>query len=303
MNILSRIVIVSLIGGLSPLAVAKQVTIEFEGTISYVSDRYDHLNGLITPGTHFTGEYTYETTTPDSNDIPTVADYWHEIQDEHGIKVNIGGLTFETAPVSGAPLRFLVEIVNNHGNPASDNYLLRSYDNVPLDADTTVSHISWQLDDPTLQALDSVELSEYPPVLADWPSSFGLSINGGSDDFRGRYDYIIRGNVESIRVKPVNDSDGDGISDDMDNCTLVANPDQRDTNNDGFGNICDMDLNNDNVVDSMDQYLWSWAYVNSLSGNFNPDADFDGNGQIDTADIVMTADYFGMPPGPSGIAQ
>ena len=30
----------------------------------------------------------------------------------------------------------------------------------------------------------------------------------------------------------------------------MANPDQRDTNGDGFGNACDADLNNDNIVNA-----------------------------------------------------
>ena len=40
------------------------------------------------------------------------------------------------------------------------------------------------------------------------------------------------------------DTDGDGVVDTQDNCTLVANADQRDTDADNFGNMCDADLNN-----------------------------------------------------------
>ena len=35
------------------------------------------------------------------------------------------------------------------------------------------------------------------------------------------------------------DSDGDGYSDASDNCPLIANPDQKDTNGDGIGNACE----------------------------------------------------------------
>ena len=35
------------------------------------------------------------------------------------------------------------------------------------------------------------------------------------------------------------DTDGDGVSDDDDNCPLVSNPDQTDTDGDGFGDACE----------------------------------------------------------------
>ena len=36
-----------------------------------------------------------------------------------------------------------------------------------------------------------------------------------------------------------NDSDGDGIPDDADNCPVVANADQSDVDADGVGDACD----------------------------------------------------------------
>ena len=50
----------------------------------------------------------------------------------------------------------------------------------------------------------------------------------------------------------VPDADLDGAFDGGDNCTLVANPDQRDSNADGYGNVCDADLNGDGSVDFLD---------------------------------------------------
>ena len=45
------------------------------------------------------------------------------------------------------------------------------------------------------------------------------------------------------------DTDNDGIFDVDDNCLLVANPDQLDSNNDGIGDQCDqISLNEDNVI-------------------------------------------------------
>ena len=50
----------------------------------------------------------------------------------------------------------------------------------------------------------------------------------------------------------VGDTDGDGVMDASDNCTLVANPDQIDTDGDGFGNRCDTDLDNDGITNGLD---------------------------------------------------
>ncbi len=93
------------------------------------------------------------------------------------------------------------------------------------------------------------------------------------------------------------DSDGDGVADAADNCTLVPNADQRDTNGDGFGNICDADLNNDNVVNFIDL-----GQLRSVFFTADADADLNGDGSVNFVDLgIMRASFFG-PPGPSGVA-
>jgi uncharacterized protein (DUF1800 family) len=91
------------------------------------------------------------------------------------------------------------------------------------------------------------------------------------------------------------DSDGDGINDAIDNCSEVANADQRDTDGDGFGNRCDADLNNDGGVNSLDIVLFRNQF-----GTVGPDADFNGDGGVNSLDIVIFRSYFGKPPGPAG---
>ena len=71
------------------------------------------------------------------------------------------------------------------------------------------------------------------------------------------------------------DDDNDLVDDDMDNCPLVMNADQIDTDRDRFGNACDDDDDNDSISDSLDNC--------PLDPNFDQ-ADSDGNGVGDTCD-------------------
>ena len=48
------------------------------------------------------------------------------------------------------------------------------------------------------------------------------------------------------------DSDGDGVSDNLDNCPQKANADQLDTDSDGIGDLCDTDDDGDGVLDNED---------------------------------------------------
>lgn len=155
------------------------ICIDITAKVESVFDQSGVLAGVISEGDVITGRYVYDSTTADTNSLPTVGDYFHTTT-PFGITLDAGGFIFRTDPNN---VNFLIEIVNDHGNPPSDNYLLRSYNNIFDLGSSTNNHISWQLDDPTLTALSSEALPTVPPVLADWQSVFGLTIESFSDGF------------------------------------------------------------------------------------------------------------------------
>jgi hypothetical protein len=96
---------------------------------------------------------------------------------------------------------------------------------------------------------------------------------------------------------PGPDEDGDDVPDTIDNCTKVVNNEQRDSDNDGYGNFCDPDFDNSLNVDFADL-----AYMKSMFFTPDADADLNGDGTVDFADLAIQKAMFFQPPGPSGLA-
>ena len=96
------------------------------------------------------------------------------------------------------------------------------------------------------------------------------------------------------------DSDSDTLKDFLDNCIAAANPDQLDTDGDGYGNLCDGDLNNDGSTNTLDLNLYKQAHRTRLGdANYNADADFNGDGTINTLDLNIYKGLHRKAPGPS----
>ncbi len=95
------------------------------------------------------------------------------------------------------------------------------------------------------------------------------------------------------------DSDSDGIVDLHDNCPLVLNPNQSDSNGNGIGDACDFgccnvagDANNDGIVDISDVvYLISYIFAGGLSPYCKDEGDANGSNQIDISDVVYLIYY------------
>ena len=102
-----------------------------------------------------------------------------------------------------------------------------------------------------------------------------------------------------LEVAASPDGDGDLVADSQDNCTLVANPDQLDTNGDGYGNICDADINNDMITNFGDVSM----FIQAFFGAYDADCDFNGDGAINFGDLSALIGEYGTPPGPAAQAQ
>jgi hypothetical protein len=104
------------------------------------------------------------------------------------------------------------------------------------------------------------------------------------------------------------DADGDGVDDSGDNCTLIVNPNQCDTDSDGYGNHCDGDFDNTGVprVNSID--FSSYFLLDLQTGvdmlNRGTNMSCDGIPAVSVSDYSL---YFAPQlalgyPGPSGLA-
>jgi len=114
--------------------------------------------------------------------------------------------------------------------------------------------------------------------------------------------------ASSVRTR---DRDGDGVDDAVDNCSAIPNPDQRDSNGDGFGNLCDADIDGDGIVTTswgelvplMQRGDVEWIGLASQSGSYDPNCDLNGDGAVDDLDVAIAALSLFLPPGPSGLAR
>ena len=89
------------------------------------------------------------------------------------------------------------------------------------------------------------------------------------------------------------DSDGDGIDDTADNCSFVVNTTQIDTDNDGLGNRCDPDFNNDGVVNFVDLGVLRARFFSA-----DAEADLNSDGTVNFVDLGILRQFFFAAPGP-----
>ena len=106
------------------------------------------------------------------------------------------------------------------------------------------------------------------------------------------------------------DSDGDGVPNTSDNCQLLPNANQRDTDADGYGNLCDADLDNDGVVETSWSVVsppsairdFEWIQIYAANALYDANMDLDGDSDVDAEDVSIASLAVLFPPGPSGLA-
>lgn len=125
------------------------------------------------------------------------------------------------------------------------------------------------------------------------------------------------------------DGDGDRVPDFADRCLTVANPDQKDSDRDGYGDRCDADVDQDGMVTgadiaafaACDGIVLNTDYIHPHCGAEGEDEDpptppdlpsailqhqcramdLNGDGVVDRADMGAANSQLGSPPGPSGV--
>ena len=109
---------------------------------------------------------------------------------------------------------------------------------------------------------------------ADWNGAGGNPKDAGCHD-------------SAWRTAELEDADADAIDNVVDNCVLVLNPDQRDTDHDGWGNACDADLNNDGVVNLGDLALMKSVFYKPNSYLATAaNADLNGDDVVKFSDLA-----------------
>ena len=170
-----------------------------------------------------------------------------------------------------------------------EDFLARSNASVISDGNT----LSWE---PISASVSLPRGTEFVAVLVQ------ARENVFNDDSPPEFDGHYFDNV-SLTVDTDPDRDGDGVPNASDNCTDVANPDQFDSNADGFGNACDPDLNNDLIVNQADLAdLKQCFFSQPGSPRWSPDCDFTGDGIVNFIDLLLVRDLFFGAPGPSCLA-
>jgi len=150
------------------LAQAVPITISITGNITDLAGTgRGSVPNTIYAGVGFTGTYTYDSSTPDSDANPQRGKYLHN--SPYGISIALGGYEFKTSPNHTNGFEMQIRNDLNIGNGMYDSYSFSSTENIStLPAGFEIWYITWSIGDSTHTALSSDALPATVPVLTDW---------------------------------------------------------------------------------------------------------------------------------------
>ncbi len=174
-----------------------------------------------------------------------------------------------------------------------------------------VAHVTYG-DNSTENLTLPVKNAQTPPLTTFWgiiSSKRIKSVHFGAYD--GLAVTVGGYAIDNLTIGVLTDSDADGVPDIEDNCTEAPNgpliPDgggasQRDADGDGYGNLCDGDLNNSGLTTAHDYSIWR-SVINQLAGSSATAAaaDLNGSGRVTVIDYIRLRAMLNLPPGPSGL--
>lgn len=143
--------------------------------------------------------------------------------------------------------------------------------------------------------LHNPSLNQYVPSAGRERFRFNLWLTDAAGPNDGQETEVV---ITNMTFYPSGDSDCDSVAQASDNCSVVANPDQSDTDGDGIGNSCDADLDNNCAINFLDLGLLKSVFFTS-----DADADFNGDGVVNFLDLGVMKSGFFAPPGPSGLTN
>ncbi len=192
-KILMIVAILLFYGG---LAQAVPVTIQIKATVTSVTDSNNLLEGKIVVGSTITGNYTYNTSSIDTNPGTQFGEYLYYSL-PYGVTLTSEGLIFET---DSSNVDFGIGITNNS---QGDWYGFTSRNNLPLLNSTEIETISFTSCDYDATAISSTALPTTAPILSDWDYRT-LYISGGIGGTPPCYDkwFTINAEVFSAELVP-----------------------------------------------------------------------------------------------------
>jgi hypothetical protein len=180
---------------------------------------------------------------------------------------------------------------------------------------TPILNIATDDGDGVLSPSETWTYSASAPALNLTLPPSNITVRPGCNDSRNTYENTGRVELAATGVFDedqshycnMGDVDSDGITDSADNCLLVPNGPlnsdtgdnpQQDSDQDGYGNACDADLNNDCYVNAQDLSLFAQVFESS-----NSEADLNADGYVNSLDLGLLRSLYEQAPGPSGITS